>query len=153
MIFLLFAERGEEQTAKCALNKAKVLHCFSHRKKSLLSLGVFVIVVNCFLISENYPSFSLVVPKGSNQHVYYFDQKHYVNKSEKLILLWTRYFYDADWERSVKRVLSAPCSHKCSVTTDKSTIKEADAIVFHLLDLYFWERPPQYRAPHQIWVL
>lgn len=151
--FLLFAERGEEQTAKWALNKANVLHCFTHRKKSLISLGVFIIVVNCLLISENYPSFSLVVPKGSNQHVYYFDQNHYVNKSEKRILLWTRYFYDANWERSVKRVLNAPCSHKCSVTTDKSTIKEADAIVFHLLDLYIWERPPQYRAPHQVWVL
>lgn len=150
---MITCERGEEQTAKWALNKANVLHCFTHRKKSLISLGVFIIVVNCLLISENYPSFSLVVPKGSNQHVYYFDQNHYVNKSEKRILLWTRYFYDANWERSVKRVLNAPCSHKCSVTTDKSTIKEADAIVFHLLDLYIWERPPQYRAPHQVWVL
>lgn len=134
--------------------ESKCLKFFGQQKKPLLFVSIFVFLVNFLLLAENYSSYSsIVLPKNSNQHVYYFGQRHFVNKSEKQILLWTRYFYDVDWESNVRRALSASCPHRCSVTTDKTAITGADAVLFHLLDLYFWETPPKYRAPHQVWVL
>ncbi|XP_048727174.2 alpha-(1,3)-fucosyltransferase fut-5-like isoform X1 [Ostrea edulis] len=126
----------------------------SHRKRIKLFLCSIVFVSTCLLVFSSYLSISYqVYPNGPQRHVYFFNQKHWVNGTEKRILLWTRYFYDVDWAGYVRQTLDTMCSYNCTVTVDKGTIKEANAVVFHLLDLYFWETPPKYRAPHQVWVL
>lgn len=91
--------------------------------------------------------------RGYRPHVFTFDQKYSVNRTERRILLWTRFHFDVDWVKHVRNILNTSCSCKCTVTTDRSAIKDVDAVVFHLLDMYFWESPPTYRAPHQVWVV
>ncbi|XP_062612692.1 glycoprotein 3-alpha-L-fucosyltransferase A-like [Saccostrea cucullata] len=127
-----------------------------HRNRNALFVGsVLFVAFSCIFMISSYlsPPYH-VIPTGSQQFVYYFDQKHWANRTQKRILLWTRYFYDGMWERTARNALDkSVCPYQCTLTSDKSTIKESDAVVFHLLDLYFWESPPKYREPHQVWVL
>ena len=72
------------------------------------------------------------------------------NKTKKLILLWTKFWGTKYWTEVDK--LGVPdCAHRCDVTTDKSRVAEADAILFHWGDLWWWTQLPAYRRPDQIW--
>ena len=78
---------------------------------------------------------------------------------ETEILIWSSYFGHG-WQYWT-RPTSTDGSH-CIVTTDKSRIKSADAVVFHLMDiilahLVFKKRLPEslpsYRNSEQVWIL
>ncbi|GIX91502.1 alpha-(1,3)-fucosyltransferase fut-6 [Caerostris extrusa] len=71
-------------------------------------------------------------------------------KDFKLILLWTSFF--GYWEYLPKENFKY-CSRcrNCRVTTDRSRLKESDAVVFHARDMSLSDLPPV-RYPHQRWV-
>ncbi|XP_060075577.1 alpha-(1,3)-fucosyltransferase C-like [Ylistrum balloti] len=78
-----------------------------------------------------------------------FSQVNFVNKSTKKILLWTTYF-TADWVYLGNMKYS---KYDCSVTSDKSEIESADAVLFHYLDLWLWKKVPGYRRLDQVWIM
>ncbi|XP_033726980.1 alpha-(1,3)-fucosyltransferase C-like [Pecten maximus] len=88
----------------------------------------------------------------SQKHVVQFSSRDWVDKSERLILIWTPMFLNWFWTDVLQKQMSE-CTHACSVTSDRSRIKEADAVLFHIFDLWFWVGMPTYRDPHQVWVV
>ncbi|XP_060085044.1 alpha-(1,3)-fucosyltransferase fut-5-like [Ylistrum balloti] len=86
------------------------------------------------------------------KHVVYFSDRVWKEKSERLILVWTPMFFQWFWTDVLAKQMKE-CAHACSVTSDKSRIQEADAVLFHIFDLWFWLGMPAYRDPSQIWVV
>ncbi|XP_033753634.1 glycoprotein 3-alpha-L-fucosyltransferase A-like [Pecten maximus] len=80
-----------------------------------------------------------------------FRQNNFVNKNTKKVLVWTKYFF-MDWANSVGTNMSRS-KYSCSVTSDRSELETADAVLFHFIDLWFWETVPRFRSPNQIWIL
>ena len=87
-------------------------------------------------------------------HVVYFSHRSFINKPRKLILMWTPMFFSwSPWD-TVKEVLkNCNSDSMCDMTTDKLRIQEADAVLFHCMDLMPWLRMPRYRRPDQVWVV
>ena len=75
---------------------------------------------------------------------------YWKNKTKRLILLWTTFWRTQFWTE-VDTLGMPGCARSCDVTTDKSKIAEADAILFHWGDLWWWTQLPVYRRPNQIW--
>lgn len=140
----------------CGRYRRGVYHALQRFMNSrvILTIGVtFVITSSLYLFTQQLPVRYEITLLGSKPHVFVFDQKYAINRTERRILLWTRFHFDIDWDNHVREILNTSCHYKCSVTTDRSAIRDVDAVVFHLLDMYFWEPPPTYRAPHQVWVV
>lgn len=75
---------------------------------------------------------------------------YWQNKTKRLILLWTKFWGTKFWTE-VDSLGMPDCARACDVTTDKSKIEEADAILFHWGDLWWWTQLPVYRRPDQVW--
>ncbi|OWF46873.1 alpha-(1,3)-fucosyltransferase C-like [Mizuhopecten yessoensis] len=88
----------------------------------------------------------------SSKHVHYFSNRVWKEKSKRLILVWTPIFMQWFWTDTLQKQMSE-CACDCSVTSDRSRIKEADAVLFHIFDLWFWLGLPTYRDPRQVWVV
>lgn len=88
-----------------------------------------------------------------------FGDKYLRNKPK--ILLWTPFFGSMTWYEEGQRDFANGCRNECILTDDKSEIKTADAIVFHLSDITwggnvldgFQFKFPTYRRPDQVWIL
>ncbi|XP_062612691.1 glycoprotein 3-alpha-L-fucosyltransferase A-like [Saccostrea cucullata] len=130
-----------------------ILYTCLHNKV-ILAVGMsFLMTSFLYVYSAKLPVQYHITYKGSQPYVFVFEQKYSVNRTEKRILLWTKFHFDYNWVKHVREILNTSCDFKCSVTTDRAAIKDVDAVVFHLLDMYVWETPPTYRAPHQVWVV
>lgn len=90
-----------------------------------------------------------------------FPMRQFVSKSVRTILFWTTFFREPFNLENNRRCL-ATCPYKCEVTNDKAKISEADAVLFHLSDLWpsHWRigtksmvEMPTYRRPEQVWVV
>jgi len=90
--------------------------------------------------------------ESCNSNILRFNQVHWQNKTQKKILLWTQYFSTFSWQKRIETVLKR-CKCNCSVTIDRNEIESADAVIFHYLDLWFWEKSPNYRNVNQVWVV
>ena len=83
-----------------------------------------------------------------------YSNRHFENKSKKLILAWTSFWFQDYWcDMTENSPEVSKCADKCEVTTDKSRLEESDAIVFHLPDILPWTSLPKSRRPDQMWVL
>lgn len=129
-----------------------LFRCLNNRVILAVSL-IFLMSSFLYLYYTELPVRYQITYRGSKPHVFLFDKKYSVNRTEKRILLWTKFHFDINWVKPVRNILDNSCDFKCSVTDDRSSIKDVDAVVFHLLDMYFWETPPTYRSPHQVWVV
>ena len=77
-----------------------------------------------------------------------------------VILLWTTFFGGMKWFTESKDVFKKYSRH-CVLTNNKSDIRMADAVVFHLNDIRWYGSLitqngvpfPVYRKPSQVWVL
>lgn len=81
-----------------------------------------------------------------------YDNRIWTNNTLKTILFWTTYFgtYDLllEWNKTfAKRGLN------CYVTNDHTSLGRADAVLFHLSDLYRSYAMPEYKDSNQIWIL
>lgn len=129
------------------------------KKKRLLIYftGVIVIVffIVCALSSDRQTGFNT---NSSYKMVY--ENKHFKAKSVKVILKWTSMFQHGTVAGDRKCL--SECEAKCIVTDDKSQIENADAVEFHLSDIWtkFWRintksviEFPKYRRADQVWIL
>ncbi|XP_069106179.1 glycoprotein 3-alpha-L-fucosyltransferase A-like [Argopecten irradians] len=80
-----------------------------------------------------------------------FNQTNFVNKTTKKVLAWTTFFLGS-WADNIAEFMNKS-KHRCSVTTNRSELASADAIIFHYLDLWLWEKVPGYRRPDQVWIM
>ena len=129
-------------------------------------IAVYLLSGSLFLLPNQEPQ---DLTPGAKNHVVYFSHRNFINKQRKLILMWTPMFFSwRPWD-TVKEVLKhcnsdsmcdmttdkSRCNSAsvCEMTTDKSRIQEADAVLFHCMDLMPWLRMPRYRRPDQIWVV
>lgn len=87
-----------------------------------------------------------------NRHVRYFPERQWIDKDERLILVWTPMFLQWFWADTLQKTMQ-DCARHCVITTDRSRIQEADAVLFHMFDLWFWLGMPTYRHPSQVWVI
>ena len=89
------------------------------------------------------------VQDGNNIHTFH-PNIYWKNKTNKLILLWTKTWGDTYWTEVDKFGLPS-CARRCSITLDQSKVSEADAILFHWGNLWWWTKLPAYRRQDQIW--
>ncbi|XP_060075579.1 glycoprotein 3-alpha-L-fucosyltransferase A-like [Ylistrum balloti] len=89
--------------------------------------------------------------KTCGENIIYFHHTNFVNKSTKKLLIWTKYFF-RDLAESVSTTINRS-KHTCTATSDRSQLGSADAVLFHFIDLWFWETVPSFRRPDQVWVL
>ncbi|XP_060069673.1 alpha-(1,3)-fucosyltransferase 7-like [Ylistrum balloti] len=75
---------------------------------------------------------------------------NWINKTSKTVLIWTYFFSDHNWADYFNTAFQQ-CKFKCIATGDKSKIKFADAVVFHLRDID--SVIPEYRESSQIWII
>ncbi|XP_052244354.1 alpha-(1,3)-fucosyltransferase fut-5-like [Dreissena polymorpha] len=83
------------------------------------------------------------------------------SKLQKVILYWIP-FNGNLWIESEKTLVTEQCPDSCAVITDKNDIENADAVNFHLVDLWpdNWNIGtsetipfPSYRRSDQVWIL
>ena len=124
------------------------------KTKCFLAICVTFFVLNAFTYYSTRVDTSLIYqPKGKSRPlVIKFDEKFWINKTERTILLWTTFFLEKHWVRILQEHFKLyDCN--CVVTGNRDEITSADAVVFHALDLWFWEKLPKYRDPKQIWII
>ncbi|KAK3587291.1 hypothetical protein CHS0354_034444 [Potamilus streckersoni] len=87
----------------------------------------------------------------NSSNIEYFADKTWKNKTRKLILLWTK-FWSLEYWTEVDKFGIPPCASRCDITVDKSRIEEADAVLFHWGNLWWYTDLPIYRRSDQVWV-
>ncbi|XP_060588494.1 alpha-(1,3)-fucosyltransferase fut-6-like isoform X2 [Ruditapes philippinarum] len=89
------------------------------------------------------------------------ENPYFKEKPVKIILYWTTLFRKQTPIDKHRKCLST-CEAKCIVTDDKTQIENADAVEFHLSDIWtqIWRigtksivEFPNYRRPDQVWIL
>ncbi|KAK3087422.1 hypothetical protein FSP39_005721 [Pinctada imbricata] len=89
-----------------------------------------------------------------SNHVIYFQSRDFRPKPKKLILVWTPMFFKWSlWSSAIEAVQNCKNNCSCEMTTDTRRLEEADAILFHCMDMMPWTGFPKYRNPSQIWVV
>ncbi|XP_021370105.1 glycoprotein 3-alpha-L-fucosyltransferase A-like [Mizuhopecten yessoensis] len=88
---------------------------------------------------------------GCRENIIEFHHTNFVNKSTKKVLVWTKFFF-FDWAKHVGGRMSES-KYNCSATSNRSELGSADAVLFHFIDLWFWETVPGFRRSDQVWVL
>ena len=97
---------------------------------------------------------TMVVHENVTGFVRTYPNRHLESKDKKVILAWTSFWFQDYWcDMTGNSPEVSKCADKCEVTTDKSRLDEADAIVFHLPDMLPWTSMPKSRRPDQVWVL
>ncbi|CAL1281225.1 unnamed protein product [Larinioides sclopetarius] len=71
-------------------------------------------------------------------------------KEAKLVLLWTPFFGTWDYFPQSNFQLCPHCRN-CRIITDRSKLRESDAVIFHVRDIALFDLPP-IRYPHQRWI-
>ncbi len=83
---------------------------------------------------------------------------HSDTTQEKVILLWTPFFYSSDgWFSFYGTNKQNECPYKCTVSTSRDLNDKADALLFNERDLYKASMlshmlPQSVRKSHQIWI-
>lgn len=79
----------------------------------------------------------------------------------KYILLWTKFFGDKKWglendHEDQKYFEKNSCPYTNCVITNNKRLKQPylfDAVIFHGAETWDLQMPPQYRSPHQLYVM
>ena len=128
------------------------------KKKLILVLASSLLIV-CFVALTVTPK-TRDVGRGTGNYKVKFKNSNFIEKPVKTILLWTPMFNHRTVDND-RKCLST-CNAKCVVTDDKTQIEHADAVEFHLSDIWtkFWSigtrsviEFPEYRRPDQVWIL
>lgn len=121
------------------------------KKKVFLILCVFAIIFSvCFKI----------IKKSRKDFITFFSHRQPESIKTKKILIWTTFFSKNIIENHRKCL--SKCDAMCVVTDNTNEVSSADAVLFHLTDL--WKKSwdigtkeivdlPVYRHPGQAWVL
>ncbi|XP_052798319.1 alpha-(1,3)-fucosyltransferase 7-like [Mya arenaria] len=124
-----------------------------------ICLKIFVLILIVVLLSVIYLKSSK--DYSGVEKIVSFPNKHFRQKQVKKILHWTTFFEKPPDITSARTCLKT-CDSRCEVTADKAEVQSADAVVFHLSDV--WTKKwrigtrsvvefPRWRDPHQVWVL
>ena len=119
---------------------------FRYRPRRVLLALLYIFITSVVLKSLLTVSY---VQEGDNIHIFH-PNTFWRNKTKKLILLWTKTWGQTYWTE-VDRLGLPSCASRCDITIDRARIAEADAILFHWGDLWWWTKLPSYRRPDQIW--
>ncbi|OWF34973.1 glycoprotein 3-alpha-L-fucosyltransferase A-like [Mizuhopecten yessoensis] len=119
------------------------------RRKHVIGVLGLVFIIYISMSAYTYEKFCRA--KSCEENIIKLSHSNFVNKSTKTVLVWTKYFF-GDWAEHVSGNMSRS-KHNCSVTSDRRELGSADAVLFHLIDLWFWETVPGFRRPDQVWVL
>ena len=57
------------------------------------------------------------------------------------------------WSSAIDAIKKCDNNCSCELSTDKDRLEEADAVLFHCIDLMPWLGFPKYRHPSQVWVV
>ncbi|KAK3101836.1 hypothetical protein FSP39_006720 [Pinctada imbricata] len=91
---------------------------------------------------------------NTDGHVNYFQSRDFQPKEKKTILFWTPMFFSWNpYFTAMKEIEKCKNNFTCEITTDKERLQEADAIVFHCMDIMPWTSLPKFRHPSQVWVV
>ena len=130
------------------------------RHKKALKLCLIFSVACVFLIIV-YGVGSRSYAQQIREFKFTYPNKYFKQKDEKKIILWTEYFH-SKWSLQKFQHCLQTCPAKCTLTDDKAEIRNVDAVVFHLTDM--WTKNwvigtksivelPEYRAQDQVWVV
>lgn len=126
------------------------------RQKRIFFLTICTFVLCIFILS-------FWIPTGSSRSRDFkvtFPNVYFKEKPVKKILLWTT-FFQSRWKFDRYKCLET-CPVKCEVTDDKTDLPHADAVDFHLTDVWTkqWRintksvaQFPEYRTPDQVWII
>ena len=130
---------------------------FSMRRKSkvILVLAGCLFMIFVLIYETNIPPQTTGIYKITGKNSYFEE------KPVKVILYWTTLFRKPTPLEKYRKCLSK-CKAKCVVTDDKTQIENADAVEFHLSDIWtkIWHigtksvvEFPTFRRPDQVWIL
>lgn len=135
------------------------MKCSFQRRKTFLIACICMLCVVAFMIQYVHID-SKKVPSRMDP-VYQLRPQQKSSKLKKVILYWTP-FNGPGWVESEKEQVKAQCPESCAVISDKTEIANADAVNFHLVDLWpdNWNIGtsetipfPSYRRSDQVWIL
>ncbi|XP_052264930.1 alpha-(1,3)-fucosyltransferase fut-6-like [Dreissena polymorpha] len=132
-----------------------------------ISIGLFFCII--YIIRVNHTGLYIVKYPGDQQnrnfdeYLMKYENNYWTKTDTKKILFWTPFFNSWVWlDDAVKALKTCPVS--CSVTNDRATLEDSDAVLFHANDL--WKHKgffatihnvdvemPYTRSPNQIWAV
>lgn len=121
-----------------------------------ISFVVFVCIMtmNIVYLDHEYTVFpallSTRLSPSENHYVDLFDHLLVINKTRKIILVWTTFFRSKYWVKQIREAL-LKCDSSCEVTSDRQRLADADTVLFHHGDIDRKHLPYKFR--HQPWVL
>ncbi|KAL4241102.1 Alpha-(1 3)-fucosyltransferase 7 [Mactra antiquata] len=141
-------------------------------QKICLQISMFICTVLLLLVIHRlYLEIAGYVPakpeeqinRSFEKYITRYENNHWRNTSVKNVLVWTPFFDSWDWVNTVRSSV-ASCPAKCTVTSDRSTLKTADGILFHANDLWKYRgligtlnnvniEMPKTRTPNQVWAV
>ncbi|KAK3087208.1 hypothetical protein FSP39_003112 [Pinctada imbricata] len=134
--------------------KTSAVKCHELKRSRLfLFLCAIFVIVNLIIFQSFNLRYTIYLQQNSSRpRVTKFGEKIWNNKTERKILLWTTFFLEKKWVRILQEHFQRyGCD--CNITGNRDDIQTADAVIFHALDLWFWEKLPTYRSKEQIWIL
>ncbi|OWF39536.1 glycoprotein 3-alpha-L-fucosyltransferase A-like [Mizuhopecten yessoensis] len=114
-------------------------------------IGTYVILRGNSLTTMKLFNQNVCLTPNCDDNIIKFNQTHFVNKTTKKVLMWTKFFLGG-WTDDIAMFMNKS-KYSCVVTTDRNELESADALMFHYLDLYVWETVPGYRRPDQVWIM
>lgn len=158
-----------EESHTCSWYRCQRCEALRVKKTSktsqIILIFAFVLIINIMVHVRNANYFELSVlgitcsgnncnePSGNGSDATMLGQTNWINKTEKKVLIWTKLFLRPDWTKTIQIGMNRS-NYKCTATMDRGEVQNADAVLFHYLDLYFWENNvPNYRHRNQTYVL
>lgn len=152
-----------------------VLRMLQRRRRSqklCLQVGMFLCAIILLLVVKRlYMEINGYMPEKPDEkinlsldkYITRYEHNYWKNTSVKNILIWTPFFDGWGWVKDAQDGIDS-CPTKCTVTSDRSTLKSADGILFHANDLWKYRgligtinngfrEMPEYRTPNQIWAV
>ncbi|XP_052782802.1 alpha-(1,3)-fucosyltransferase C-like [Mya arenaria] len=136
----------------------------SNRPILYLAATILLFIVYRIWLKHNflqYPGDQL--NRNFTKYITKYEKNYWEKADTKKILFWTPFFGSWGWMEDAQKQLPQ-CPVSCTATSDKSTLTDADAVMFHTND--FWKYKgflatiknvdielPKLRTPNQVWAL
>ncbi|XP_045199426.2 alpha-(1,3)-fucosyltransferase fut-6-like [Mercenaria mercenaria] len=127
--------------------------------------SVLMIMINVVIVNIE-PSVNMHVTydkRNFSQHIVKHNTNFWRKKDLRKIVVWTTFFDSWDWVKGIQ-IETENCPMQCEVTKEKSEVDSADAVLFHVSDMWKYRgfagtiynrvKPmPHTRTHEQVWVL
>ncbi|VDM07044.1 unnamed protein product [Wuchereria bancrofti] len=115
--------------------------------------GFIIICFFYFIVSRIVPHLFFVSQQTVWTMIYSHEQQQPIKTKQKLMLMWTTFFSELPENRLHLMNECPDLKDKCVITTDRSLVESADAVIFHfMIEDFRLSDLPKKRSPSQRYV-